>query len=259
MDESSDVVNILFLDEISAAPQSVQAAAYQITLDRTVGEHKLPENCIVIAAGNRVSDKSVAYNMPKALANRLCHITVEVDSDSWHDWAVNNGVNEKVIGFLSSKPSMLIDFEGASEDLAFPTPRTWELVSNILNMADYNLEEIEPLIKGCIGAAASYEFIVWCEVFNKIPDVEKIFDGTETSVITRPEILFALTSKIVNYARKHRSKEAIDNSITYIEKLPAEFKSMIYNDYRNIKGIRKILEANSTYSYWYLRNGYSWD
>ena len=150
MDESNDVVNILFLDEISAAPQSVQAAAYQITLDRTVGEHKLPENCIVIAAGNRVSDKSVAYNMPKALANRLCHITVEVDSDSWHDWAVNNGVNEKVIGFLSSKPSRLIDFEGASDDLAFPTPRTWELVSNILNMADYNLEEIEPLIKGCV-------------------------------------------------------------------------------------------------------------
>ena len=68
MDDSADVVNILFLDEISAAPQSVQAAAYQITLDHTVGEHKLPENCIVIAAGNRVTDRSVAFNMPKALA-----------------------------------------------------------------------------------------------------------------------------------------------------------------------------------------------
>ena len=37
----NNIVNILFLDEISAAPQSVQAAAYQITLDRVVGEHKL--------------------------------------------------------------------------------------------------------------------------------------------------------------------------------------------------------------------------
>ncbi len=62
MDESEDVINILFLDEITAAPQSVQAAAYQITLDRVIGEHKLPENCIVIAAGNRVTDKSVAYD-----------------------------------------------------------------------------------------------------------------------------------------------------------------------------------------------------
>ena len=48
MDGSSSAINILFLDEISAAPPSVQAAAYQITLDRTVGEHKLPDNCIVL-------------------------------------------------------------------------------------------------------------------------------------------------------------------------------------------------------------------
>ena len=68
MNGTEDYVNILLLDEISAAPQSVQAAAYQITLDRKVGEHALPKNCIVIAAGNRVTDKSVAYQMPKALA-----------------------------------------------------------------------------------------------------------------------------------------------------------------------------------------------
>lgn len=67
MDSSDDIVNILFLDEISAAPQSVQAAAYQITLDRVVGEHKLPDNCIVIAAGNRVTDKSVALKCQRHL------------------------------------------------------------------------------------------------------------------------------------------------------------------------------------------------
>ena len=61
MSDREDLINILFLDEISAAPQSVQAAAYQITLDRVVGEHKLPDNCIVIAAGNRVTDKSVSF------------------------------------------------------------------------------------------------------------------------------------------------------------------------------------------------------
>ena len=77
MDPSEKVVNILFLDEISAAPPSVQAAAYQITLDRVVGEHRLPDNCIVICAGNRVTDKSVAYKMPKALANRLLHLEVK--------------------------------------------------------------------------------------------------------------------------------------------------------------------------------------
>ena len=53
MDASDEVVNILFLDEITAAPTSVQAAAYQITLDRMIGEHRLPENCIIIAAAKK--------------------------------------------------------------------------------------------------------------------------------------------------------------------------------------------------------------
>lgn len=96
MDASDDIVNILFLDEISAAPQSVQAAAYQITLDRVVGEHKLPENCIVIAAGNRVTDKSVAFKMPKALANRLMHIEIEGSFSSWKQWAISSGINDSM-------------------------------------------------------------------------------------------------------------------------------------------------------------------
>lgn len=107
MDAGDDTINILLLDEISAAPQSAQAAAYQITLDRTIGEHKLPENCIVIAAGNRVTDKSVAYNMPRAFANRLLHIEVKGDADSWHDWAVSAGIHPYVISYLEYNPTAL--------------------------------------------------------------------------------------------------------------------------------------------------------
>ena len=114
MDPSPSLVNFLFLDEISAAPPSVQAAAYQITLDRTVGEHRLPDNCIVIAAGNRVTDKSVAYKMPKALANRLCHIEVAGNRDSWMRWAVENGIHEMVMGFLSFRADYLMQFDADS-------------------------------------------------------------------------------------------------------------------------------------------------
>lgn len=76
MDSSEDVINILFLDELTAAPPAVQAAAYQLTLDRRIGEHELPDNCLVIGAGNRTTDHSVAYRMPNALANRMQHYEV---------------------------------------------------------------------------------------------------------------------------------------------------------------------------------------
>lgn len=122
MDESPDCINILFLDELSAAPQSVQAAAYQICLDRTVGEHKLPDNCIVIAAGNRTTDRSVSYKMPKALCNRLMHLLVEPDYDAWKLWALNNGIDSRIVGYLAFDNSRLCA-EPESSDIAYPTPR----------------------------------------------------------------------------------------------------------------------------------------
>lgn len=182
MDESDDVVNILFLDEISAAPQSVQAAAYQITLDRVVGEHKLPENCIVIAAGNRVTDKSVAYKMPKALANRLMHLEVAGDFTSWKKWAIANGIHEKVIGFLSFRQNYLMGFDASKEELAFPTPRSWEMVSNILNYVCDDIDQVYEMIAGLVGAGVAIEFRGWEKVYHQLPSIEDIFDGKNLSL-----------------------------------------------------------------------------
>lgn len=259
MDESDGVINILFLDEISAAPQSVQAAAYQITLDRTVGEHRLPDNCIVIAAGNRVTDRSVAYTMPKALANRLCHIEIASDNKSWHDWALGAGVNKIVLGFLDYNPSMLMQFDSASDSQSFPTPRSWEMVSNILNYVSENIADVFPLIAGCIGDDAAYELLTWSEVYKKVPDIESVFSGKAAGIPSRPEILFALSSEISAYARKHHSESEIKNAVAYVCRLPAEFKNRIFTDLLQIKNIRRLLSTIREYDDWFLRSERDWE
>nr|MCR4562737.1 AAA family ATPase [Bacilli bacterium] len=178
MDSSDDVVNILFLDEISAAPQSVQAAAYQITLDRAVGEHKLPDNCIVMAAGNRTSDKSVANKMPKALANRLLHLEIKTSFKAWRDWAFRKKVNPMVIGFLSWKNSYLNTFDPSKDELAFATPRSYEMLSNLLWVnKDKDVEDLFPLISGLIGTGIASEFVTWCKTYKDLPKPKDIFDG----------------------------------------------------------------------------------
>lgn len=259
MDDSSDVVNILFLDEISAAPQYVQAAAYQITLDRTVGEHSLPDNCIVIAAGNRVTDRSVAYAMPKALANRLCHIDIVHDGKSWHEWAVGAGINRIVLGYLDYNPSMLMRFDTITDGMAFPTPRSWEMVSNILNNVSENVAEVYPMIAGCVGDSAAYDLLAWSEVYSKIPEVEEVFEGKANGIPTRPEILFALCTNITAYAMEHHSDEEIRNAVEYASRLPAEFKNRIFGDFLNIKGIYRTLSKINIYDDWFLRSGRDWD
>ncbi|MBQ7564551.1 MAG: AAA family ATPase [Lachnospiraceae bacterium] len=235
MDESEDHVNILFLDEISAAPQSVQAAAYQITLDRVVGEHKLPENCIVIAAGNRTTDKSVAFKMPKALANRLLHIEVEISVDAWKEWAVRNGIHEKVTGFISFRPDALMQFQPASEELAFPTPRIWEMVSRILTCVKDDVDEVFPLIAGLTGLNIASEFRTWSRVYRELPGMEDIFSGKTVKVPKEPDCIYALVSAMTAYARTHREDmDQIRSSIVYAKHLPPDFSVMLMKDYMSL-------------------------
>ncbi len=244
MDPSDDIVNILFLDEISSAAPSVQAAAYQITLDRTIGEHKLPDNCIVIAAGNRMSDKSVAYPMPKALANRLLHLEVCAKFESWNEWAIKNNIHPIVLGFLKFKPDYLDLFERDSDNLAFATPRSWQMVSQILTNVSDDFKVVDSLIAGLVGGGVCVALEGWAKVFKKLPDIEKIFAGKETKVPKEPDIIYALTSSMITYAKKYKDDiEKITNSIRYASQLPPDFSLIILKDYQYIEEgyINKLL------------------
>ena len=77
-DTNSLAYGILFLDEINSAPPTVQAAAYQLILDRKIGEYTLPVNYAIVAAGNYESDRGVTYRMPTPLANRFVHLDFEL-------------------------------------------------------------------------------------------------------------------------------------------------------------------------------------
>lgn len=233
MNPSNEVVNILFLDEISAAPQSVQAAAYQITLDRVVGEHKLPDNCIVLAAGNRTTDKSVSFKMPKALANRLLHLEVKGNFDSWLSWAARSGVNQKVMGFLSAVPETLFEFDSSSESLAFSTPRSWEMVSNILNNITEDVEMVFSLISGLVGFTTANLFKSWCKN-NSIPKIKDIFDGLETKIPQSQDILYVVMFGMIEYAKSCKyDMDKIGNSLEYAKSFPADYIAYLLKGYED--------------------------
>lgn len=236
MDESDRVVNILFLDEISAAPQSVQAAAYQITLDRVVGEHKLPDNCIVIAAGNRTTDKAVAFRMPSALANRLCHLEIKSSLDSWKRWAVANGIHPSVLGFLSFRPDYLMMHETNSDALAFATPRSWEMVSNLLNRVSPDPTKIRPLVEGCVGAGVATEFISYCKAYRSLPSMEDIFNGRNPAFPKDTDVMYALISSMTAYAREHKEElNRIAASLRYATRMPVDYSAALIKNYMAIE------------------------
>src|SRR5574343_77497 len=112
---------ILFLDELNNAPQAVQAAAYQLILDRRLGDYELPPGWAVIGAGNRAGDRAVVHTMSTALRNRFVHIDVEVDVDEWYFWAIKNGISDVTRGFIKFRPNLLHNFDPASTARALPS------------------------------------------------------------------------------------------------------------------------------------------
>ena len=123
---------ILFLDELTSAPQMTQAGCYQLVLDRKLGEYVLPDGWVVIAAGNPASERGVHFAMPRPLRNRFVHLDLEPDLDDWCRWAVKAQVRPEIIAFLRFKPELLHTADVTSDANAWPTPRSWEMASQVL-------------------------------------------------------------------------------------------------------------------------------
>jgi len=178
--ESYDNV-ILFLDELNSAPPSVQAAAYQLVLNRRVGQYILPDNVRIIAAGNRETDRGVTYRMPAPLANRFRHINMEVNFEDWSKWAMNNAVHPDVIGYLSFAKGDLFDFDPKSSSQSFATPRSWTYVSEMLGAEGFDSAEAyeqKVEIAGAIGEGMAIKFVEHRKIASKLPNPDQIIDGS---------------------------------------------------------------------------------
>jgi hypothetical protein len=168
---------VLFLDEMNSAAPSVQAAAYQLILNRRSGKYFLPDNVVMVAAGNRESDKGVTYRMPTPLANRFIHQEMRVDFASYQEWAVNNNIHKDVVGYLSFAKQDLYDFDPKSASRAFATPRSWTFVSQILEDEDGDDDTIMNLIAGTVGEGLAVKFMAHRKIAGRMPKPEDILAG----------------------------------------------------------------------------------
>jgi hypothetical protein len=167
---------VLFLDEMNSAAPAVQAAAYQLILNRKVGTYRLPDNVLIVAAGNREADKGVTYRMPAPLANRFVHLEMQVNFDDWFQWAVNNRVHKDVVGFLNFSKKDLYDFDPKSPSRSFATPRSWSFVSELLEDGIDDSTTTD-LVAGAIGEGLAVKFMAHRKVAASMPDPSEILAG----------------------------------------------------------------------------------
>jgi len=175
----------LFLDEITSGAPAVQAAAYQLILDRKVGQYVLPDNVVVIAAGNEATDRGLTYTMLKPLQNRFKHYHVKVDYDSWLDWAASAKIHQDIIAYISWSKEKLYQFNANDHQESFPTPRSWSRVSSDLaDFEKYGGSEKELLdeIASSIGYGYTTEFLAWRKIGSNLPKPEDVVSGKVTTL-----------------------------------------------------------------------------
>lgn len=184
---------VLFLDEMNSAAPAVQAAAYQLILNRRVGMYKLPDNVMIVAAGNREADKGVTYRMPAPLANRFVHLEMAVNFDDWFQWAVDNKIHKDVVGFLNFSKKDLYDFDPKSASRSFATPRSWSFVSELLEDA---LPEhtTTDLVAGAIGEGLAVKFMAHRKVAAAMPNPSDVLAGKVKELKTKEiSAMYSLT------------------------------------------------------------------
>jgi len=198
---------VLFLDEMNSAAPAVQAAAYQLILNRKVGTYRLPDNVMIVAAGNREADKGVTYRMPAPLANRFIHLEMAVSFDDWFEWAVDNNIHSDVVGYLQFSKQDLYDFDPKSSSRSFATPRSWSFVSELL---EDNIDEntTTDLVSGAVGEGLAVKFMAHRKIAADMPNPTDILAGKVKELYNKEiSAMYSLTVSLC-----YELKEASDKN-----------------------------------------------
>lgn len=243
---------ILFLDELNSAPPSVQASAYQLILDRKVGEYELPDGWAIVAAGNREGDRGVTYRMPAPLANRFVHFEMKIDVDEWRDWAYKTGLDESIISYVAYKNEHLFTFDAKSESKSFATPRSWEYVDSILKSSLERNMHLK-VISGAVGSDVAVGFLSYAKVMNKLPDITKILELGEGDYSDEVDVLYALSTGLVSALLQENTEKNLDNLLRYSLELKSEFSVMVVQDLQR-NGVK--MEHSKIFKEWVKKFAY---
>ena len=228
---------IIFLDEITSADRSIQVAAYELVLDRRLGKkYSVPPGYLIVAAGNNTTDRAVAMTMSSALANRFMHVELKEDAEAWINWANINGIHPSVTGFISYKPNMLFNMEDQNLERGWPSPRSWERVSQICHIykdADDTL--LRKMVYGLVGNGVGVEFMEFYKLNANFDSVLKAMTNPNIniSIPDKADRKYALCSAMIYLIWRGKDKKEedlrVDGFYRICNLLTSDFASMALN------------------------------
>lgn len=210
---------IMFLDEITSAPPSIQAAAYELVL--TPDHFDIPPEWMIIAAGNLQSDRGVTFQMAGPLLNRFNDIEVVATLDDFLAHAITKGVRPEVLSFLKDRADMLHKFEGKGAIEQFPSPRSWFALSDAMELDLHPSDRVESF-KGDVGQEAAVTFEAHLRVWDSMPSITDILAGKDVAVPSEINVRYCVAMGIA--ARVDETN--FDGAWKFLQKMPKDIQTM---------------------------------
>ncbi|MNX92969.1 hypothetical protein D3C86_1251370 [compost metagenome] len=147
--------------------------------------------------------------MPTPLMNRFVHIEVEANFEDWQTYALTANFNKDVIGYLTAFKHELFQFDPSSASRGFPTPRSWEAVSDVVRKGNALPEIVKTaLIGGAIGDGIAVKFLAYQKLASQLPNPSDILEGKVTELKSKDiSLMYALTTAMC-YELRDRAAEA---------------------------------------------------
>ena len=228
-DTTNENGGIILIDELNAVPPAIQSSAYQLVLDKQIGEYTVPNGWIVVCAVNKMSDRGVTYRLPTPLANRFIHVELVVDEDQWLKWAVNNNIDSFIINFIrlglnnryagnsredrKAMQSALFSFNPKSVDIAFATPRSWEHTSELAPIRDVDIALYNKLVRGTIGQKLGGLFFEFINHSNELPNPEDVLNGKPYDLPDKYDSIYAMVSMLITALRRNLTLNRLTNFV----------------------------------------------
>jgi MoxR-like ATPase len=176
---------LLFIDEINRCEHTVQQELMNLVLNREINGYRLLEDVKIIAAMNPSGKYGSDFDyqvvdMDAAQENRFVWLHMEPDEVQWLDWAVDTGIEQKVMEFISTFPEYL---HKINEDEVRATPRSYERISKAYKIYKEKKNAIPKsvflnVLKGNVGKLIAEEFMNYIESdYSPLISYEDVFSG----------------------------------------------------------------------------------
>jgi len=216
---------LIFFDELNLSPPSIQAVAYQLILDRRIGDYELPKGWVIVSAGNRIEDKCSVFEMSSALCNRFLHATLRSPSvEDWTKWAVEKNIDGRIISFLNWKPTSFNRADEKNKDKAFPTPRSWAFCSRLIDGRNDN-QVVNRLTASAVGEGTALEFTAFMKLQTKIDFDSILKNPKQIKSIDEIDLKYVLLGTIAEKYRK--DKNLLEKILPCCDYLEPEFAILL--------------------------------